>query len=177
MRLEGEKIYLRPIVKDNLPFFVKWLNDEEVDRYLQMGPKTMEEEVEWFEKIQADKDEIIFSIFLKHTNQLIGNCGIHLNWKEEGKYKGKIFVGLMIGEKEEWGKGYCTDTLKTLLMHLKDNSDETEVYLTVDELNIAGQKCYAKCGFRLIEKNTLNNERKGEFVQYVMKVNLKSFED
>ncbi len=36
--LEGEKVRLRPVAEADLPSFVEWLNDPEVNRWLALSP-------------------------------------------------------------------------------------------------------------------------------------------
>ena len=54
----------------------------------------------------------------------------------------------MIGDKNEWDKGYGSDTLKTILGYafkkLKLNRFELEVF----HKNKRGINCYQKCGFK-----------------------------
>ena len=131
MQLDGNFIYLRPVQKEDLPFFVGWLSDSEVNQYTSGRSYSMQEECTWFESVQSNRDEMVFSIFLKSSNEIIGNCAIHFRQQTEDAYAGKTSVGLMIGEKKEWGKGYGMDTVRTLLNYLKHEWGEREVYLTV----------------------------------------------
>lgn len=170
MQLQGEKIYLRPVQKEDLPFFVEWLADPEVHHFTQGRSYTMEEEIDWFNSVQADKDEAVFSIFLKTSNELIGNCALHFNQKRKDGYQGKTFIGLIIGKKLEWRKGYGTDTVRTLLHYLKAKHQEKGVYLTVFLDNIGAIKCYQKCGFKILERRKASERPAME--EYVMRVEL-----
>lgn len=173
MKLEGEKIYLRPILKKHLPVFLRWFADHEVARHtLVIPPTTIEEELEWYEKMKADPDENGFSIYVKNTTKPIGNCGVHMNAKRKDKYKGKTFVGIIIGERKEWNKGYGTDVINTLLDYCKNVLGETDVYLSVDTLNKRAQRVYEKCGFEVIEKRHNPERTNSNDEEYIMKVKL-----
>lgn len=154
MKINGEKIYLKPITKDDLAYFVEWTKDPEVNRHTSGRPFTLEEELNWFEKIQKNPNEEVFCVFIKQTNQIIGNCAIHFNDHtiSRAEYKGKTFVGILIGNKMEWGKGYGTDALKALLQYAKEMHSQKEIYLTVDTLHKRAQRVYEKCGFEVIDK-------------------------
>ena len=117
--IEGEKVYLIPSTKKDLPAFVKWINEPEVIQFTHARPYNLEQEEAWFERVQSNADEPLFSIFTNSEDRLIGNCGIHFNMPRNDQFDGKTFIGIMIGEQSEWGKGYGTDALKTLLGYIK----------------------------------------------------------
>ncbi len=167
MQLLGEKIVLKPATENELESFTRWMNDPEVT--LNLGVvhgknPTFEEEVEWFKGIQADPNEVLFSIFTSEEGKLVGNCGVHLKHKREDKYNGRNFLGLVIGEKDEWNKGYGTEAILLLLQYLKDN-DLGDAYLTVNCENLSAIRVYKRCGFEIVEKR----EREGGGEEYVMK--------
>lgn len=170
MKLEGEKVYLKPFTKEYAADWVRWTQDEEVTRYSVMRPYTLEEEIKFLEeRKKAKPKDLIFSIFLKENDKIIGNCGIH---QHDEKFPGKVSVGLMIGEKTEWGKGYGADTIKTLLKYIKEEMGEKEVYLNVDIPNIAAIKCYEKCGFEIFKKEKAPERVNSNGEHYIMRAEL-----
>jgi RimJ/RimL family protein N-acetyltransferase len=171
MKLEGERIYLKPFTKEHASDWVRWTQDEEVTRYSVMRPYTLEEELKFLEEQEKDPNpELIFVIFLKENDKKIGNCGIH---KSKNKnYSDKTFTGLIIGEKNEWGKGYGTDVMKTLLKYAKEELGIKELYLNVDIPNISAQKVYEKCGFKIIAKEKASERVNSGGEQYIMQVDL-----
>ncbi len=165
--IEGEKVYLTPSIKKDLPAFVKWINEPKVIQFTHARPYNLEQEEAWFERVQSNADEPLFSIFTNNEKRLIGNCGIHFNMPRNDQFDGKTFIGIMIGEKLEWGKGYGTDALKTLLHRIKEVSNESEVYLTVYVDHKAAISLYEKCGFGPVIQRTKPNRfgvMKEEFV-------------
>ncbi|PIZ74422.1 hypothetical protein COY07_00650 [Candidatus Peregrinibacteria bacterium CG_4_10_14_0_2_um_filter_43_11] len=148
MKLTGKNITLRPIQKKDLPIFVDWLKDKEVTRFIRSGEVTLKQEEEWFDSIQSDPDEVVFSICL--GKKVIGNCAFHRH-RPDGDFPDQTFIGLLIGDKHEWGKGHGTDALKTLLAHLQ-KIGEKEVYLCVSTKHIAARRVYEKCGFQILKK-------------------------
>jgi RimJ/RimL family protein N-acetyltransferase len=172
MKLEGEKIYLRPFTKEFAADWVRWTQDEDVIRYSVMRSYTMEEELKYLEEREKtkDPDDHNFSIFLKENDKIIGNCGVHKG--NNKNFPDKTFVGIVIGEKDEWGKGYGTDAMTTLLKYIKENMDLKEVYLNVDIPNIAAQNCYKKCGFEIVTKEKAPERINSGGEHYVMKVDL-----
>ena len=170
MKLEGDKIYLKPFTKKYAADWVRWTQDEEVTRYSVMRPYTLEEELKYLEERKKTKPkDLIFSIFLKENGKIIGNCGIH---QHDEKFPGKVSVGLMIGEKTEWGKGYGTDTIKILLNYIKKKIGAGEVFLNVDIPNAAAIRCYEKCGFKIIRKEKAPERKNSGGEHYIMRAKL-----
>ncbi|MGD0056974.1 MAG: GNAT family protein [Methanomassiliicoccales archaeon] len=140
--LEGRSVRLRAVERVDLPSFVKWINDPEVTRFLELNPPmSMEDEERWFVDLQKDPDKV-FSIDTK-DGKLIGNVGLmRLNWKDRS-----VIIGIMIGEKEYWNRGFGTDAIETLLGYLFDEVNMNRVYLIADERNARALRCYEKLGF------------------------------
>ena len=56
-------------------------------------------------------------------------------------------LGVLIGEKDFWGRGYGTDALNILLNDIFATSDLNRLLLRTLDWNIRAQKCFEKCGF------------------------------
>jgi RimJ/RimL family protein N-acetyltransferase len=147
MKLEGERIYLKPMSIDNAEIFMRWVNDPEVNKYMVgiKPPKKVEEEIEWIKKIQDNPNEEVWSIFIKENNKLIGNVGFH----ELDNPEKNLRIGIVIGEKDEWGKGYGTDVFNVAIKYLKDVKGAKKINLTCHINNIGAHKVYKKSGFKI----------------------------
>jgi len=141
--LFGEKVRLRAIERDDIPRFVKWLNDPEVKQYLTMfWPLSHAEEERWFEKQLDDQNSRVFAIETEDGTH-IGNIGLHdIDWKNR-----KATLGIFIGEKDYWNRGYGTDAIKTLLRFAFEELNLNRVQLSVLDFNARAIRCYEKCGF------------------------------
>jgi [ribosomal protein S5]-alanine N-acetyltransferase len=73
----------------------------------------------------------------------IGNC-VYYN---VDSYEKKAELGIMIGNRTYWNKGYGVEAVNTLLDHIFQKTTLERVYLTTLEWNIRAQKCFLKCGF------------------------------
>ena len=142
--IQGQKTKLRAIEREDLPTFVRWFNDPEVRQYLAMYmPMSMAEEEKWFERQLEDQDSRIFAIETEDGVH-IGNCGLHnFDWKNR-----RAYLGIVIGEKEYWGKGYGSDAVRTLLGFAFSEMNLHRVYLTVYDYNERAIRCYERCGFQ-----------------------------
>lgn len=71
----------------------------------------------------------------------IGNC-VYYSIDE---VKGEAELGIMIGNRNYWDKGYGTDILNTLINHIFDQTNLNRLYLKTLDSNIRAQKCFQKC--------------------------------
>ncbi len=143
----GEKIQLAAVQREYLPQYVKWLNDWETARFLRPGipaPLNLEEETAWFENLAKSKDNVVFAILTLAEHKLIGNCGLH---RIDLKNRSAV-LGIFIGDKDYWGKGYGTDATRTLLRFAFEELALNRVELEVYDYNPRAMRAYEKAGFR-----------------------------
>jgi ribosomal-protein-alanine N-acetyltransferase len=84
-------------------------------------------------------------------------------------------LGIYIGDRENWGRGYGTESILTLLSHLFRNTDLAAMYLTTYASNGRAQTCYRKCGFEVVGTMRKYNGRIGYYVDVQMKVTREAF--
>ena len=73
----------------------------------------------------------------------IGNC-VYYGVNET---KGEAELGIMIGDRDCWDKGYGTDAATTLVSYIFHQTGLKRVYLKTLGSNRRAQKCFQKCGF------------------------------
>jgi RimJ/RimL family protein N-acetyltransferase len=144
--LEGTIVNLRAPGMDDLDRNTRWINDREVTRYLSMRYEISRlAEEAWLRDLVSKPmtfDRAFFAIETK-DGQHIGNTNLFKTHPEEQKCE----LGIMIGEKSHWSKGYGTDALRTLLRFAFDEMNMNRVELTVYDFNERGQAAYRKAGF------------------------------
>jgi len=145
--LIGKNIRLRADERADLPKFVEWLNDPEVYRFLSVRlPISQAGEEHWFEDmLKHSPEEQPLAIEIREGKgwRMIGNCGFFdLNWRSRSAE-----VGIFIGDKSCWNKGYGTEVMQLLLCHAFETMNLNRVYLRVDAENVGGIKAYEKAGF------------------------------
>ncbi len=152
MEIQGERVTLRPITMDDLPDCTRWAQDAEVMHHVIQTTKTPEEEREWLEGILKSDQEKVFMI-LNENQKPIGTCGIHFNSTnpqlrdEEG-----LSLGLMIGEKTEWGKGYGSEVVRVLADVAHREYKANRIWLTVDAVHARAIRAYEKAGFQRVRE-------------------------
>lgn len=164
----GEKVILRAYRREDVTLAQQYLNDAETKKYLMPGipyPMTLEEEYKWYEAQSAFKDTYNFAIEAKEEGIYIGGCGINkIDWKNS-----VATVGIFIGDKAYWGKGYGTDAMKVLMKFIFEQMNVNKIKLFVYSFNSRAVKSYEKCGF--VKEGILRQEifRDGKYHdEYVM---------
>jgi len=144
--LEGALVRLRvPDIAD-LERNHRWINDREVMRYLVMRYQaSMAAEEAWMRErasVMPSYSNVMFAI---ETNdgRHIGNTGLHNGSPEDRAAD----VGIMIGEKDCWGRGYGTDALRTLVRFGFEDMNLNRIALDVYAFNARAIRSYEKVGF------------------------------
>ena len=73
----------------------------------------------------------------------IGNC----TYYAINHQRGEAELGIMIGNRDYWDKGYGADAVKNLLKFIFSETRLNRIYLKTLVDNSRAQKCFARCGF------------------------------
>lgn len=79
-----------------------------------------------------------------HDGKHIGNCMYY----DIDLRRGQAELGIMIGDRDYWSKGYGTDSVNTLLTHIFTSTSIDRVYLHTLEWNQRARNSFAKSGFK-----------------------------
>ena len=90
------------------------------------------------------QDMEIFSIRTRQGNRHIGNCAIY----EINRTEGEAQLGISIGERDYWGKGYGEDAINTLSAYAFRELGLLRLRLKTLRDNTRAQRCFEKCGFK-----------------------------
>jgi RimJ/RimL family protein N-acetyltransferase len=130
--------------------YANWTRDSELQRLLDSGASALHSAkagVDFFEKMVKDDspEHHFFSIRTLEDNRLLGDINLDVinNWGSRDS-----FVGLGIGDRNDWGKGYGTDAMKIILRFAFTELNLRRVTLTVFEYNPRAIRSYEKTGFR-----------------------------
>ena len=74
----------------------------------------------------------------------IGNCAYY----GIDKARGEAELGIMIGDRDYWDKGYGSDAVNTLVDHILNQTKLNRIHLKTLDWNTRAQKCFLKCGFK-----------------------------
>lgn len=144
--LKGEKVVLREKRLSDAPCDYAWRIDAELarlDATVPVGLPFSSFTTFYAEEIEYPSPRCrrfaIESLDGKH----IGNCMFY----DIDFQRREAELGIMIGDKAFWNRGYGSDAVKTLLKHIFSTTSLERIYLHTLEWNIRAQKCFEKCGF------------------------------
>lgn len=147
--LIGERLELRPMAREDISRFVEWTMDPEVMVPVSGGLLfTMEDEIAWFESETRNPATWQYTIVMRADGRIVGSCGIMnvTRAKDEG-----VELGLLIGDKGEWGRGFAKEILELLADHARAALGATRVYVNVDANHERAQRAYRKAGFDIVK--------------------------
>jgi RimJ/RimL family protein N-acetyltransferase len=147
-KLSGEKCYLSPLSPADAGSFTIWMNDLEItlplgdEAYLPYSEARMQSEIE--DAIR--RQDHVFSIVECATDRLIGRCLLFgINPVDRN-----AMLGIFIGEKDCWNKGFGTEACRLLLDYAFNLLNLHSVMLGVFAFNQRAVRSYEKVGFRQI---------------------------
>ena len=147
--IEGERVRLRKLEKSDLPTLHRWMNDREVMAWARFSPDHMisltalEKEFEK-ELSGEDHERVTFVVEEMESGRPIGWCTVR-TWNQKHV---SANLGIGLGEKELWGRGYGTEAVRLLLAVVFDQQawHRAELYTLAD--NVRAIRSAEKCGFR-----------------------------
>ncbi len=166
--IEGTIVNLRAQEMGDLDRNHRWLNDREVTRFLSARYQfSLLAEENWMRertgKPIAWSENLGFAIETKE-GQHIGNTGLH-NPSPENR---SADLGIMIGVKDCWGRGYGTDAVRTLTRFGFEEMNLNRIALDVYDFNERAIASYRKCGFVEEGRRRKDIFRDGAYIDVVM---------
>jgi RimJ/RimL family protein N-acetyltransferase len=146
--LRGERVWLRPGERSDIPIFVRWLNDVETSGFLSLrAPLSEPLEEAWFNQMleSQGKDVYHFVICRLDDDAPIGTIALF----RLDTINASAGIGISIGERALWGKGYGTDAMFALLDFGFGELRLERMWLEVYDFNARARRSYDKCGFVL----------------------------
>ncbi|MGH2346767.1 MAG: GNAT family N-acetyltransferase, partial [Chloroflexota bacterium] len=85
-------------------------------------------------------------------------------------------LGIYIGERSCWSRGYGTEAILTLMGHLFRYTNLNSMILTTYASNARAQACYRKCGFEMVGSSRKFSGRAGYYVDVQMRLTRERFQ-
>ena len=143
--IKGRKVILREKTLADAQDDYLWQTDPEL-AWLDAAPRVT---VTFQEYLSAYAQELRYSGPIRRSfagetldGKHIGNC-VYYNVNEA---RGDTEIGIMIGNREYWDRGYGTDTVIALIEHIFRGTSLNRIYLKTLVSNTRAQKCFQKCG-------------------------------
>ena len=152
----GPRLTLRTLEPSDASLeYAAWLNDPVVNQYLETRQATIEDLQKYIQAKLESSNTLFFGIFWIENNRHIGNVKLEpIDFD-----KGVATMGILIGDKEYWGRGVATEVTNLIVDFAFSTLGLAEVNLGVLSENKAAIRVYEKCGFVVdrIDSKSMNH--------------------
>lgn len=148
MKLETERLLLRPIQPPDAEAVFKYRCNKQVNRYQSFIPESVDE-VNYFIAHKVSREINVpgtwtqWVVLKKDNGELIGDIGIHFHDQEPGQAE----IGCTFNDLYH-GKGYATEALKKITDFLFDELGKERITASVDPRNLPSVRLMERLGFR-----------------------------
>ncbi|MGE4065078.1 MAG: GNAT family N-acetyltransferase [Rhodospirillaceae bacterium] len=138
-------VAIRPItLQDVTPAYVAWLQDPEVNQYLETRfvPQTLESVASFVQRMIASSDEFLFAICAdgRHVGNIkVGPVKSHHNVAD---------VSLFVGDRSVWGKGVATRAISLVTRHAFEVLRLGKLGASLYASNIGSATAFRRAGYK-----------------------------
>lgn len=144
---EGRLVRLRAREPEDEPLLYAWFNDPEVTQHLTLRyPLSHRQEREFIESGSAPGyDHAGFAVETLADGTLIGGVSL----EQVSPEKRSAVLGIAIGDKSRWDRGYGTDTMRTICRFGFETMNLHRIQLEVYADHARARRVYERVGFRV----------------------------
>lgn len=150
LELKGRKVLLREFSQSHLedPLYFGWLRDPEVMitvyRLEYLMPMSMDAVRSYVESLWSSGRDCFFAVHEQASGKFIGTQRIgHIDWRT-----GVGDIGVLIGDRSCWGKGYATDAVATACAYAFSTLSLRRLTAGTPASNEAMCRCFTRLGFK-----------------------------
>lgn len=169
LRFYGERIYLQEITEvpaDDSAYY-RWIRDPDVIktvRFEYLMPTPLAEIKEYVADLIQSSTDCYFAIHDRETEDFIGTLRVgHINWKSS-----IADIGIMIGDKNSWGKGIAKDAVATACDYAFTHLSLRKLTGGTAATNVAMCRCFERVGFQREARLRGNLLMSGEYVDHIL---------
>ncbi len=150
--LTGEKVRLRSRRLEDAADEYRWRVDDDLCKLDAATPITLPyNEFREHYALELEYPGLTYTLAIDALDgRHIGNCSLFnfdfINSVGE--------IGVLIGEKVYWERGYGVDAVKTFITHIFETSEINRIILRTLNWNSRAQRCFEKCGFQAFSNLT-----------------------
>jgi len=144
--IETNRLYLRPLSEeDATQHYVNWLNDPEVNRYLETrhNAQTIASCKAFIDQCNEDEKAHLYGIFMKDGERHIGNTKLGFINTEYARGE----LSLFIGDKAYWGKGLAGEVVQALSQYGFNHLGLERIEAGCYAENLASLRVFLKTGY------------------------------
>src|SRR5215467_12432858 len=144
--LHGERIYLQRPAMEDASYVFNWERDDEVWRYDPNRPfsQNIADFLPLFERnyVRGNGRQHWFIIEDEHHTPIGTITYFNVDYR-----MGQCEIGLGLGDKTRWGKGYGPEAIRTLVQYLFSSPSLARIYAETAVANRPARRAFAKANF------------------------------
>lgn len=165
--IRGRNLYLREVrIEDAVGNYHRWMNCAEITRFLEsrFRPSSTRDIETYIQLTNADQDCLFLAICQIADDRHIGN----VKMGPINRIHRTADLGILIGEKDCWGKGYATAAIELVTEFAFTRLDLRKLTAGAYANNVGSIRAFQKAGFQIEGQRRQQYFCDGEFVDAVM---------
>jgi RimJ/RimL family protein N-acetyltransferase len=146
LKITGDKVRLREKKMSDVRTDYKWQMDPELSRLDATEQITVPFSfylLDYAAELHRSKSRRFPLAIETLEGRHIGNFTVY----DIDEKKAEAQVGIMIGDRDYWDRGFGADAMNAVADHLFRNTILDRLYLKTLAWNVRAQKCFARCGY------------------------------
>lgn len=146
-RLETPQLILTELTAENAGDpYLSWMNDSGIMQFLESRFRsyTRTDLADFIATTNADPDTLMLGMFLRDGGTHVGNIKIG----PIDRHHARGDIGLLIGDRAQWGKGLARESIDALARHALDALGLHKVTAGCYGNNHGARKAFLAAGFR-----------------------------
>lgn len=154
MLIRGDRVQLQTFDAKHLydPAYYGWLCDREVVRYIGRDELLkgfpFEEAEKYVQQLWQNPYCSFFAVHDTANGKFIGTAKVNF-MSEEGRKHGIADIGIMLGERDYWGRGLSVDVLRAVSGYAFDQLKARKLSAGAFSVNEPVIKAFLRIGFRI----------------------------
>ncbi len=144
----GELVILREKRLDDAGDDFRWRTDAELARYDAARPFA----ATYSDYVSLYRDELAYPSPYRRSLAIEDTGGRHIGnamYYNIDTVRREAEIGITIGERDCWSRGYGKDSVQTLVRHIFRSTGFRRIYLKTLDWNVRAQRSFEKAGFRV----------------------------
>lgn len=145
-KIHCERLYLRCLREEDIGVhYLGWMRDNEILQFLEARFQTHTQEslCQFVMAANNSANELLLGIFMSTTNQHIGNIKIG----PVHPVHQHAAIGIMIGERGHWGKGYAGEAICGATQHAFQLQGIQKLYAGCYASNEGSRRAFLRAGY------------------------------
>jgi len=145
--ITSKNLILKNLINNDVnEIYLRWLFTPEINQHMEVrftAPSSLIELSRFVEGLNSSSDNLLLGIFLRHDMRHIGNIKIG----PISRHHKSAEIGIMIGDKNEWGKGYASEAIVAVKEYAFKNLSLIKLTAGCYAENIGSLRAFIKAGF------------------------------